>query len=383
MKNYWDIFIISLKLGLTSFGGPTAHLAYFQKEYVENRQWLNHKEYAELVILSQFLPGPASSQVGMGIGFLRGGWLGSLCSFLGFTLPSVLLLMLFATAMQNSVLSIEWIDGLKIVAVAIVAHAVIGMAKNILRTPRHWLIAIGSLALLLGWTGILSQVVVLVIAAICGLFFLKPENVNSKAEHSYPSLKIGMIFLAAFTLLLIGLPIIQSIWPNEWVQLISSLYVASSFVFGGGHVVLPLLETQFVNTGILTADQFLAGYGFTQAVPGPLFTFASYIGTVLFGLVGGIVATIAIFLPAYLILFGVWPLWNKIKSNSKVSAAIAGLNAAVVGILGAAFVNPIVTTSIHSVIDVVVALILYFLLAKVKLQPIWVVLLGFIIGIFI
>lgn len=383
MKNYWDIFIISLKLGLTSFGGPTAHLAYFQKEYVEKRQWLNHKEYAELVVLSQFLPGPASSQVGMGIGYLRGGWIGSLCSFIGFTFPSVLLLMLFASAMQNSVFSIEWIDGLKIVAVAIVAHAVIGMAKNILRTPRHWFIAIGSLTILLGWTGILSQVVVLAIAAICGLCFLKPENANNNVEHTYPSLKIGFIFLLAFTVLLIGLPIIQTIWPNEWLQLISSLYVASSFVFGGGHVVLPLLETQFVNMGILTADQFLAGYGFTQAVPGPLFTFASYIGTVLFGLVGGIVATIAIFLPAYLILFGVWPIWNKLKSNSKVSAAIAGLNAAVVGILAAAFVNPIVTTSIYSVVDVAVALLLYFLLAKIKLQPIWIVLLGFVIGIFI
>ena len=383
MKNYWDIFIISLKLGLTSFGGPTAHLAYFQKEYVEKRQWLNHKEYAELVVLSQFLPGPASSQVGMGIGYLRGGWIGSLCSFIGFTFPSVLLLMLFASAMQNSVFSIEWIDGLKIVAVAIVAHAVIGMAKNILRTPRHWFIAIGSLTILIGWTGILSQVVVLAIAAICGLYFLKPENAHNNVEHTYPSLKIGFIFLLAFTLLLIGLPIIQTIWPNEWLQLISSLYVASSFVFGGGHVVLPLLETQFVNMGILTADQFLAGYGFTQAVPGPLFTFASYIGTVLFGLVGGIVATIAIFLPAYLILFGVWPISNKLKSNSKVSAAIAGLNAAVVGILAAAFVNPIVTTSIYSVVDVAVALLLYFLLAKIKLQPIWIVLLGFVIGIFI
>lgn len=381
MRNYWEIFIVSLKLGLTSFGGPTAHLAYFQKEYVENRGWLNHKEYAELVVLSQFLPGPASSQVGMGIGYIKGGWFGSLCSFLGFTFPSVFLLMLFATVLQSTSFSMNWLDGLKLVAVAIVAHAIVEMSRKILVTRRHWAIAIGSLAILLLWTGILSQVVVLAVAAACGLFFLKPEQFDGNSGRALPSLKTGVLLLVAFFVLLIGLPTVVSIFQNEWLQLVSSLYVSGSLVFGGGHVVLPLLETQFVHTGLLTANEFLAGYGFTQAVPGPLFTFASYIGATLFGFVGGLVATIAIFLPAFLILFGVWPIWHKLKSNSNIRKGMAGLNAAVVGILAAAWVNPIASSSIHNVIDIVVVVIFYGLLAKVKLQPIWIVGLGVVVGV--
>ncbi|WP_332647662.1 chromate efflux transporter [Lysinibacillus sp. 54212] len=381
MRNYWEIFIVSLKLGLTSFGGPTAHLAYFQKEYVDHRQWLNHKEYAELVVLSQFLPGPASSQVGMGIGFIRGGWFGSFCSFLGFTFPSVFLLMLFATILQNTALAMDWLDGLKLVAVAIVAHAIVDMAKKILVTKRHWGIAIGSLAILLLWTGILSQVIVLAVAILCGLFFLKPGQFEQSKERALPSLKTGLLLLFAFFVGLIGLPALLGIFPNDWLQMVSSLYVSGSLVFGGGHVVLPLLETQFVQAGIISADEFLAGYGFTQAVPGPLFTFASYLGTTLFGFFGGLVATIAIFLPAFLILFGVWPIWYKLKGNSTVRKGMAGLNAAVVGILAAAWVNPIVTTSIHNGMDIIVAIIFYALLAKAKLQPLWIVGLGVIVGI--
>lgn len=381
MRKFWEIFIVSLKLGLTSFGGPTAHLAYFQKEYVEHRGWLNHKEYAELVVISQFLPGPASSQVGMGIGYIRGGWFGSLCSFLGFTFPSVFLLMLFASVLQSTALSLDWLDGLKLVAVAIVAHAIVDMARKILVTGRHWMIAIGSLVILLLWTGILSQVIVLGVAAACGLFFLKPEQFARKSEYALPSLKSGLLLLAVFFALLMGLPIIGAIFHNDWVQLVSSLYVSGALVFGGGHVVLPLLETQFVHTGLLTADEFLAGYGFTQAVPGPLFTFSSYIGTTVFGFAGGLVATIAIFMPAFLILFGAWPIWQKLKSNSKIRRGMAGLNAAVVGILAAAWVKPIASSSIHNAVDIVIAIIFYGLLVKVKLQPIWIVGLGIIVGV--
>ncbi|WP_108307767.1 chromate efflux transporter [Metalysinibacillus jejuensis] len=378
MKNYLTIFMTALKLGLTSFGGPTAHLGYFQKEYVQKRKWLSNEQYTDLVALAQFLPGPASSQVGMGIGLLRGGIIGSLLAFIGFTLPSVIILMVFALFLVGTSIDLGFIQGLKLVAVAIVAQALLDMSKKLLPTAKHVLLAIAALSALLLFQASWLQIVVIIVAAIIGQFIFT-QTASTQQTFTF-SKKIGTLCLSAFVILLIALPLVARFTNNAWLLLFEKFYTAGAFVFGGGHVVLPLLETQFVTTGLLSSADFLAGYGLTQAVPGPLFTFAAYIGTLTNGIAGGIVATIAIFLPAFLLIIGALPFWQLLSANPKLRGAVVGMNAAVVGILGAAFISPIITHTVTSVKDVAVLLVLVAIVFFAK-QPPWVtVVSGLLLG---
>ncbi|KOS62000.1 chromate efflux transporter [Lysinibacillus agricola] len=383
MRRLWEIFLVSFKLGCTSFGGPTAHLGYFQNEYVQKRKWLSDNDYSQLVALSQFLPGPASSQVGMGVGLLRGGLFGSIVSFLGFTLPSVLLLMAFAYFSTQTEMEMGWIHGLKLVAVAIVAQAIFDMSKKLIPSIRHFIIALLALAVVLLWIHPLAQVTAIIVASFIGYQFFKKtiEKDDSKETVVPISKTTGVCFLVLFAILLIGLPVTSPLIQNEWFTMIEKFYLSGALVFGGGHVVLPLLETQFVQSGLMSSSDFLAGYGMTQAVPGPLFTFASYIGMVIAGVPGAIIATVAIFLPAFLLIVGAMPFWLALNRFAGLRGAMAGTNAAVVGILAAAFIHPIVTQTIQNGLDIVIAAVFLWCLMRWKIQPYLLVLAGICVGI--
>lgn len=370
-----EILLVSTRLGLTSFGGPVAHLGYFYEEYVQKRKWIDEKSYADLVALCQFLPGPASSQVGIGIGVLRGGFLGGLVAFLGFTAPSVIALVLFAIILQGlQIHDSGWIHGLKIVAVAVVAHAVLGMAQKLTPDLNRKAIALFALVGTLIWQTAYTQVVVIILAGVAGLLIYKKHEIEqADASLDFPiSKRFAIMCLVLFFGLLILLPIARQVTSFHWVALFDSFYRSGSLVFGGGHVVLPLLEREFVPTGWLSKEEFLSGYGAAQAVPGPLFTFAAYIGAVINGWKGGILATAAIFLPAFLLVLGSLPFWNMLRQNPKIKGALMGVNAAVVGILIAAFYQPIWTSSIFTPIDFAFAAILFSMLVYWKLPP-WVV----------
>lgn len=376
LKLLLEILFVSTRLGLTSFGGPIAHLGYFHNEYVRRRKWMDEKSYADLVALAQFLPGPASSQVGIGIGVMRGGLIGGIVSFIGFTLPSVIALILFALLLQSfDVSDAGWIKGLKIVAVAVVAHAILGMAKNLAPDLKRKALALLALIGTLLWPSSLSQIGVILIAALIGYMLYKNSADTTEGRIKFPvTKKIGALSLALFFAFLVSLPILREVTGSYWVAMFDSFYRAGSLVFGGGHVVLPLLEREFVPTGWLTEEAFLAGYGATQAVPGPLFTFAAYLGTVMNGWAGGLFATVAIFLPAFLLIVGVLPFWDALRTNQKVKGAIMGVNAAVLGILISAFYTPIWTSSITQPADFALAAILFSLLVYWKLPP-WVIVL--------
>lgn len=382
IRSLIEIFLVSTRLGLTSFGGPTAHLGYFHEEYVRRRKWMDEKSYADLVALCQFLPGPSSSQVGIGIGIMRAGIVGGITSFIGFTFPSVVALIVFALIVTGfDVGNAGWIHGLKIVAVAIVAHAIIGMAKSLTPDLKRKAIAIFALLVTLLWQTAYSQVGVILIAAIIGYLLLKQENEGAEVQSRFPiSKRVGGICLLLFFGLLASLPILKEATGSYWVTMIDSFYRAGSFVFGGGHVVLPLLENEFVPTGWMSEEAFLAGYGVTQAVPGPLFTFAAFLGTVMNGWQGGMVATIAIFLPAFLLVVGALPFWDQLRNHPKVTGAMMGVNAAVIGILIAALYTPIWTSSILEAKDFALTVILFSMLAYWKLPPWIVVVTGAIAG---
>ncbi|MGD6972435.1 chromate transporter [Rossellomorea aquimaris] len=374
LKYLIEILIISTRLGLTSFGGPVAHLGYFHEEYIRRRKWMDEKSYADLVALCQFLPGPASSQVGMGIGIMRAGVLGGIVSFIGFTLPSVIALILFAIILQGlDVADAGWIHGLKIVAVAVVAHAILGMAKKLTPDLARKAIALLALVVILLWQTAFSQVGVILLSAVIGFLLFKHHNTDDEARIDFPiSRRFAVICLVLFFGLLFLLPFLRELTSLEWVALFDSFYRSGSLVFGGGHVVLPLLEREFVPTGWLTEEAFLAGYGAAQAVPGPLFTFAAYIGAVINGWQGGLLATFAIFLPAFLLLSGTLPFWESLRRNPKIKGALMGVNAAVVGILIAAFYHPIWTSSILAPLDFAFAAVLFSMLVFWKLPP-WIV----------
>ena len=374
LKSLIEILFISTRLGLTSFGGPVAHLGYFHEEYVRRRKWMDEKSYADLVALCQFLPGPASSQVGMGIGIMRAGVLGGIVSFIGFTLPSVIALILFAIILQGlDVADAGWIHGLKIVAVAVVAHAILGMAKKLTPDLKRKAIALFALVVILLWQTAFSQIGVILLSAFIGFLIFKQHQPDDEARIDFPiSRRFALICLSLFFGLLILLPFLRGLTSLEWIALFDSFYRSGSLVFGGGHVVLPLLEREFVPTGWLTEEAFLAGYGAAQAVPGPLFTFAAYIGAVINGWQGGLLATFAIFLPAFLLILGTLPFWDSLRRNPKIKGALMGVNAAVVGILIAAFYHPIWTSSILTPQDFAFAAILFSMLVFWKLPP-WIV----------
>ena len=374
-KTWLEILLVSTRLGLTSFGGPVAHLGYFHEEYIRRRKWMGEKSYADLVALCQFLPGPASSQVGIGLGIVRVGVIGGIISFLGFTLPSVIALIIFASLLHTfGIEDAGWINGLKIVAVVVVAHAVIGMATKLTPDLQRKTIALLALIITLLWQTAYSHVGVILLAGFIG-FLLYREQVSDdeKPVTTFSiSNRLGYICLTLFFGLLILLPILRNVMDTSWIALFDSFYRAGSLVFGGGHVVLPLLEQEFVPQGWLTEQEFLAGYGAAQAVPGPLFTFAAYIGAVIGGWPGGLFATFAIFLPAFLLVLGTLPFWNAVRNNANMKGAFMGVNAAVVGILISALYDPIWTSSIQAPIDFALATILFSMLVFWKLPP-WVV----------
>lgn len=379
-----EVFGAFLKLGLTSFGGPIAHLGYFRDELVTRRGWVTDEQYADVVALGQFLPGPASSQVGFALGMLRAGWLGALAAFVAFTLPSAALMVAVAAGATSlsGVVAAGVVEGLTIVAVAIVAHAVWGMARTLTPDRPRATIALGAavLALLLG--GSIGQILAIILGAAAGLLFCRHDGATPGTPGvRFPvSRAVGIVCLAAFGVLLIGLPLVASLTRGADVGLFAAFFQAGALVFGGGHVVLPLLESAMVQTGQVSVDQLLTGYGAVQAVPGPLFTFAAYLGALADGGPGGIpgaaIATVGIFLPGFLLLTGVLPFWNALRRRWWAEPSLRGANAAVVGILAAALYTPVFTTAITGVSEFALALVCFVLLTVCRLPPWAVVVFG-------
>ncbi|QFY76600.1 chromate transporter [Alcaligenes faecalis] len=378
-----EVFWAFLKLGLTSFGGPIAHLGYFRSEFVERRRWLDEHSYSDLVALCQFLPGPASSQVGMAIGLGRAGWLGLLAAWTGFTLPSAIALILFALGLAGlqGVAESPWVHGLKIVAVAIVAQAVLGMARSLCPDRGRAALAILAALLSLLLPSAVGQVAAIAITGLLAWWRLDVAQSGAAQAHAYPvSRKVGMVALLLFAGLLIALPVWAAASGSSVVQLLEGVYRSGALVFGGGHVVLPLLQASVVPSGVVSNADLMVGYGAAQAVPGPLFTFAAYIGAIaqgpLHGWLGGLVLLVVIFVPAFLILIGVLPFWQSLRHRAGVRTAMAGVNAGVVGILGAALYDPVWTSAIHSRADFGLALFLFGLLIVGRVPPALVVLLA-------
>jgi chromate transporter len=374
-----EVFRAFLKLGLTSFGGPIAHLGYFRDELVVRRRWLSEAAYADLVALCQFLPGPASSQVGFALGFLRGGLPGALLAWAAFTLPSVALLLAFAygAAVFGGPVGQDLIHGLKLVAVAIVAQAVWGMARSLAPDRERATIALGAVLIVLFVPSAFGQIAAIAAGAVAGILWCRRFSETGAAQLPMAiSRRAGMMLVALFFVLLFGLPAAVALWPAPALALFEVFYRAGALVFGGGHVVLPLLEARLVEPGWVSADAFLAGYGATQAVPGPLFTFAAYLGAIVQpgpdGLVGAAIALLGIFLPGMLLLMGVLPFWDSLRHYEGARAGMAGTNAAVVGILGAAFYQPVLTSAVASPTDFAVALTGFVLLTAWKAPP-WMV----------
>ncbi len=376
-----QVFLVFLRLGLTSFGGPVAHLGYFREAFVERLKWMNDRSYADLVALCQFLPGPASSQVGIGVGLMKAGPMGGLAAWLGFTLPSALLLIGFGygvTLLQGE-LPDGVLSGLKIVAVAVVAQAVLGMARTLTPDLQRAAIAIAAAALMLLVPGPFSQIAVMIGGALVGIAFLRSRTEPiAGVQGMHRNKTLAGFALAGFAALLVGLPLLASTFDSHALTLFDGFYRAGSLVFGGGHVVLPLLQAEVVPPGWISNDEFLAGYGATQAVPGPLFTFAAYLGTVMaptpHGWVGALVCLVAIFLPSFLLVYGALPFWESLRAQPRVQQALLGVNAAVVGLLLAALVDPVWTSAIFTWADFGLAAAAFGTLQILRVPP-WAVVL--------
>jgi chromate transporter len=381
-----EVLAVFLRLGLTSFGGPVAHLGYFREEFVRRQRWLDDGSYADLVALCQFLPGPASSQVGIAVGLLRAGYPGALAAWVGFTLPSAVAMVLFAygVGMLGNVGS-GWLHGLKVAAVAVVAQAVLGMARTLAPDrPRATLAvaaAIATLAVPSAW----GQIGAIVLGGAVGIgLFREQAPPDHAALRLGVSRKTGVALLIIFFALLIGLPILASASSSQALKEFDAFYRAGSLVFGGGHVVLPLLQASVVPPGWVSDETFLAGYGAAQAVPGPLFTFAAYLGAVLRpqpnGWLGAIICLLAIFLPSFLLVIGAMPLWEDLRRRVTAQAALRGVNAAVVGLLLAALYRPVWTAGITGAPDFAVAIAAFLLLFMWQAPPWLVVILSALDG---
>jgi chromate transporter len=375
---------VFLRLGLTSFGGPVAHLGYYRAEFVERRKWLDEHTYGDIVALWQFLPGPTSSQVGITLGTMRAGWLGALAAWFGFTMPSALAMILFGYGVTRfgDLSGAAWLHGLKIVAVAVVAQAVWGMARSLAPDRERATIAVGAAILALAVPSALGQVGAIAAGGLIGWGLLADRAAARSgiplAVHVPRSLSVAAAVL--FFVLLIGLPLLASAVPAQPIRLFDSFYRSGALVFGGGHVVLPLLQAEVVPQGWATNDAFLAGYGAAQAVPGPLFTFAAYLGTVMEpgpnGWVGGLLCLVAIFLPSFLLLLGALPFWDLLRRRAAVQAALLGINAAVVGLLLAALYRPVWTSAIFGPADFALGIVAFLLLTMWAVPPWLVVVLG-------
>ena len=374
-----QVFLAFLKLGLTSFGGPVAHLGYFRNEFVERRRVMQDAAYADLVSLCQFLPGPASSQIGIGIGITQAGLRGGIAAWAGFTLPSAIALILFAygiAALDESVVQTGWLHGLKVAAVAVVAQAILGMSKMLCPDWPRRSVALFAALLTLAMPGIHGQMTAIGCGMILGLCFLNYESSDDHTPQLFTlSKKTSVISLGLFFALLLSLPILAQ-QGSQALALVDSFYRSGALVFGGGHVVLPLLKAEVVNPGWINQDMFLAGYGAAQAVPGPLFTFAAYLGAAMNttpnGWFGGLLCLLAIFLPSFLLVTGILPFWEDLRKNPRIRKALVGVNAAVVGLLLSAFYDPVWTSGILSVSDFVLALLAFGLLVYWKTPP-WIV----------
>jgi chromate transporter len=369
-----EVLAAATRLGLTSFGGPVAHLGYFRQEYVARRRWVDEQTYVDLVALCQFLPGPASSQVGIAIGILRAGLLGGLAAWIGFTLPSALALMLFALGIRGLDLSgAGWLHGLKVAAVAVVAQAVWGMARTLCPDRERATIAVLAAVVLTGWSTAGTQVLVIVVAGFVGWRLLRESTSLAVPDVRAPIGRgLGALALVVFFALLVCLPVSRYFAPRSWIAVFDSFYRAGALVFGGGHVVLPLLQAEVVPPGWVSNEQFLAGYGAAQAVPGPLFTFAAYLGAVMNGWAGATLALGAIFLPAFLLVVGALPFWDVLRTRVSFQAALRGINAAVVGLLLSALYHPVWTSAILAPADFALALASFGLLSFWRIPP-WLV----------
>jgi chromate transporter len=378
-----EVFRIFLRLGLTSFGGPVAHLGYFRTEFVARRKWLDEAAFADIVALCQFLPGPASSQTGLSIGILRAGMPGALAAWLGFTMPSAIALILFGYGVGwvGDLSHAAWLHGLKIVAAAVVANAVWGMARNLCPDKERATIAVGATIIAVALPSAFGQIGAIIVGGLIGWAFLKGADVGSGAALAVGiprawTLPAGILFFV----LLFGLPLLKAAVPSQALAEFDAFYRSGALVFGGGHVVLPLLQAEVVPRGWVSNDAFLAGYGAAQAVPGPLFTFSAYLGTVMgpapHGWLGALICLVAIFLPSPLLLIAALPYWETLRRMPAVQSALRGVNAAVVGILLAALYNPVWTSAIFGPRDFAIGVVAFLLLALWSVPPWLVVILG-------
>jgi chromate transporter len=372
-----EVFAVAFRLGLTSFGGPVAHIGYFRDEYVDRRGWIDERGFSELVAVTSLLPGPSSSQLGIAVGAHRAGRLGGLAAWLGFTLPSAVAMTVLALAVESADLSdAGWIHGLELVAVPVVALAVLGMQRSLAPDLLRLVLAAAAAAVVIAWGGFAGQAAALALGAVFGVAALRSRPAAAPALAT--PFDGGRLFaigcLAAFAALLLGLPAIADETDGGAIALVDAMYRSGSLVFGGGHVVLPLLDQAVVSPGWVSQQEFLAGYGLVQAMPGPLFTFSAYLGAIREpspnGIAGAAIAVGAIFLPSFLLLGGVLPFWSWIRRNAAVQSVLAGVGAAVVGVLAAALWDPVLTTSIDDALDVGFALVL---LALLRVLPVWAV----------
>jgi len=381
-----EVFAAFLRLGLTSFGGPIAHLGYFHEEFVVRRRWLDEKTYVDLVALSQFLPGPASSKVGIAIGLSRAGYAGALAAWSGFTLPSAVALVLFGygVASVGGVLQSGWLHGLMIAAVAVVAQAVLSMMRALAPDRARATLAVAAAVMVSALPPSWGQIAAIVLGGLIGLLALRGAAPADHVGLPHPVGRAAAIAaIVLFFAILIGLPLLTAAVPNHALQLFDAFYRAGSLVFGGGHVVLPLLQAAVVPPGWVSNDTFLAGYGAAQAVPGPLFTFSAYLGTVMRpspnGWMGAILCLVAMFLPAFLLVIGPLPFWDELRRRSWAQAMLRGVNAAVVGLLLAALYRPVWTSAITNAGDFALGIAAFLLLLMWKTPP-WLVVVFCAIG---
>jgi chromate transporter len=379
------VLLAFLRLGCTSFGGPVAHIGYFRTEFVERRRWLSEATFADLVALCQFMPGPASSQLGMSIGLLRAGASGMAAAWIGFTLPSALAMLAFAYGVQalGDVGDAAWLKGLKLVAVAVVAQAVWGMAQSLAPDRPRATLAVAAALVALAMPSAAGQIAAIVLGAIVGVTLLPKPAATRTAEHVALGLRLprslAITAIVLFFVLLLVLQPLAAAFDSQAVRLFAAFYHAGALVFGGGHVVLPLLQAAVVPPGWVSNDAFLAGYGAAQAVPGPLFTFAAYLGAVMIppphGAIGALLAVVAIFAPSFLLITGLLPFWDTLRRRQGMQAALRGVNAAVVGVLLAALYTPVWTSGVHTPAGFGLAVAAFAALALWRISP-WIVVLA-------
>ncbi|MDP2375776.1 chromate efflux transporter [Reyranella sp.] len=374
-----EVLAIFLRLGLTSFGGPVAHLGYFREEFVAKRKWIDDRTYADIVALCQFLPGPASSQVGIAIGLSRAGYAGAFAAWTGFTLPSAIALVAFAYGVDalGGLGGSGWLHGLKVAAVAVVAQAVLGMMRTLTPDRDRATVAVVTAGVILALPSAWTLVGMILVGGIVGILLLRGDAPTDHVSLPLPiSRRAGGVFLVIFFVLLAGLPLLAAATSSHGIELFDAFYRAGSLVFGGGHVILPLLQEAVVPPGWVSNDLFLAGYGAAQAVPGPLTTFAAYLGAIMTpgpnGVAGAALCLVAAFVPSFLLVFGALPFWEELRRRSTAQAALRGVNAAVVGILLAALYDPVWTSGITSPADFALGAGAFLLLFTWKTPP-WLV----------